>query len=147
MGKSVLLYEQIYNDLTAAVARAKQACRKRKSSPSKIAAPDKKQRGRPKGSKDTVPRQVKAKVQVQSGSSDCVSESMACSVSNQVFCSVFNQSAISETAACFPPQSEIKFFDTLVVNDFPTETSKDLAVNDFPTETSKDPSCWELPLP
>ena len=129
MGKQVLLYEQIYNDLTAAVARAKQACRKQKSKPSKIAAPDKKQRGRPKGSKDTLPRKARANVQtvnVRSGSSDCVIESMACSDSWQISYSRFSQSE--------PCEAEIKIFDML-------------PLSDPQTDKPQDPPCWELPLP
>ncbi len=134
MGKQVLLYEQIYNDLTAAVAKAKQACRKQKSKPLKIAAPDKKQRGRPKGSKDTLPRKARANVQtvnVRSGSSDCVIESMACSDSWQISYSRFSQSEPCEAAAYFQTQSEIKM----------------LPLSDPQTDIPQDPPCWELPLP
>jgi hypothetical protein len=133
MGKGILLYEQVYNDLTAAVARAKQACRKRPLKPSTIVAEDKKhQRGRPKGSKDTVPRKKTQKSNVHtvisapSGSSDCRSITDM----NQIFCAGFDQVAPYEAADCFP-----------------TETTIFLGVSHSPTALPQDPACWELPLP
>ena len=139
MGKGVVLYEQIYNDLTATVARAKLACKKRKK-PKTIAAPDKKNRGRPKGSKDAMPRKAKAKAQTEnvlSGGPDGLSDSSTWSESDHMFCSGFSQSvadSVPYEAAWSPLHSEIKFFDTLVASG-------------SPTEISQAPSCWELPLP
>ena len=137
IGMRLSLYEQVYNDLTAAVARAKEACRKRKIQPPKIVAPNKNHRGRPKGSKDNVPRKIKAKVQtatVQSGGSDCVPESMACREMNQIFFCELNHSAPYEAAPCILPESEVEIFDML-------------RVCDTPAYSPKDPPCWELPIP
>ncbi len=139
----MLLYEQVYNDLTAAVARAKEACRKRKIQPSKIAAPNKKRRGRPKGSKDTMPRKMKAKVQtvtIQSGS-DCVPEYMECPDMNKMFFCGLNYSAPYEAATCFLPECEINFFD-MQVNFFDMQR-----ISDSPAYLPQDPPCWELPIP
>ena len=131
MGKSVLPYEQAYNDLTTAVARAKLACRKLKTKSSKVAKFTKhKQLGRPAGSKDTKPRKKKSRVEslpVHSGSS----ESMAYSDPfNHMFCAGFNESAFCEATGCFLP--EIRF---------------NRALTDSPTDVTKGPPCWELPLP
>ena len=137
MGRSVLLYEQVYNDLTAAVARAKQACRKHILKPSTIVtAVDKKHnRGRPKGSKDTVPRKTKSNVHTipaPSGSSNCQSVSMVCSATNQIFCAGFDQAAPYEAAYSFTTESELSFIHGAIIS---------------PTALPHDPACWELPLP
>jgi hypothetical protein len=147
MVRGVLLYEQVYNDLTAAVRRAKLACRRPKIVKNPVASPkaDKKNpRGRPKGSKDTVPRRKKAPTQcfnlhtesltqcftLHPGSFDYRSATMTSSDSNRNRISEVNQ----YDATCIPPEIphlEFGMYGTC----------------EYPVESLQDPPCWELPLP
>ncbi len=143
MGKNVLLFEQVYNDLTTAVARAKQACRKRRKKSLKMVeaanhmsptAHDKQHRGRPKGSKDTVPRKKRSNVRppnVPSESSDSGSHSISVAYSGTdpiVRCGV----APYEAEACVPPETTIFDMHKASLS---------------PLDTNQDPPCWELPIP
>lgn len=138
MGKSVLPYEQAYNDLTTAVARAKKACRKRRKKSQEEfktakyiceTADDKNRRGRPKGSKDIVPRKKRSIVRSLNVHPGRSSIPVACSDTDLIL--RFGV-APYETEAGAPP--EITIFDMHGVS----KSQMDL---------NQDPPCWELPLP
>jgi hypothetical protein len=149
MGRAVHLYEQAYNDLTAAVKRAKQACRTRTRKPSTTttnssksttlinASSAKQVRGRPKGSKDSIPRRKKSNAESLESlplrsEEGIESESTEHSDSNKILHSGFDQSKSHGETAGFPP-------DTFLIDGH--------TVGDHPNVVNKDPACWELPLP
>ncbi len=155
MGRSgLLLYEQAYNDLTEAVKRAKQVCRKRKpkiknaATASVLASvtvdpmnPVKPQRGRPKGSKDTLPRKVRANA--NSLTQNSVSF-MSKYTDHTPQCQIYYQPN-GETAAHIGPCADEPCVP--VNNDVAGQYSQISMLSDSPIEIVERPSCWDLPIP
>ena len=140
-----------YDNLTKAVARAKQVCRihAQQQSPAKIASKNQipqiqNKRGRPKGSKDSGPRNKKQSTSKSASSELALNQDHACisvkfNTSNE---GLIEASIEEEEIFCDYQQS---LFDHLVfrsdVND-----SFEQSTNDTDLEYSI-PACWVFPLP
>jgi hypothetical protein len=158
------LYARVYDDLTAAVKRAKQACTKKSLKSLKAANTSesvgpmnqKPQRGRPKGSKDTLPRKRKEPLKLPTIIS-------VTSVSVHTWCPLQNQGM----GLYQPLQAGTADLTTSTVdhaypcaemdrggNDAMThhETQSILFLrygypSDSPSDMSDGPPCWKLPIP
>ncbi len=133
MVNGVTLFEQACNDLTAAVARAKQACRLKKGTPSKNVSHIKKQRGRPKGSKDSAPRKQKTKthkLSVHPGTSVC--PPLASSYTDPTAFELLDHSLSHQVDVYFESDCAVLEMQE---------------VADSVTELIPDPPCWELLIP
>ena len=154
---NVALFERAYDDLTEAVARAKKVCRNytRRQSPSKVASKIPKEstkRGRPKGSKDSKPRNHK-----QSESTPAGCELASHPESNRNTSGVQSSNDhLSEVPALpnngsdigvdgYGDVKETSFSDSFFSHDdFNTPI---VATITYPCAQHSMPACWILPLP
>jgi hypothetical protein len=156
------LYEQVYDDLTAAVKRVKQACRNCKPKTLQAAKTSisvspmnqqKPSRGRPKGSKDTLPRKKKESSKLPTNSPDISAlKHTECPRPSQDMYLHQPVGMALKTSTVEPADSSAEMDrsgnDCMARQKMHTMISAQKVItSDAATNIIDDPPCWTLPIP
>ncbi len=158
------LYEQVCDDLTAAVKRAKQACRNLKpktlqSAKTSISVSpmnqQKPSRGRPKGSKDTLPRKKKESSKLPANNPDIsVLKHTGCPRQSQdmYLHQPLPVGMALKTSTVEPADSSAEMDrsgnDCMARQKIHVVISaRNVITSDSATNIIDDPPCWKLPIP